>query len=286
MTPYKFPLILSLLLFTALLFLSPGLRAAEPGKLYVVGMGPAGPDLTAPRALAIVEKADVLLCSPRMPQRFAAFGTHIDPRKVAFDPWEKILGKDVRDLKKKDPARWALERDARIREVQGFILGKLDEGKTVALLDGGDPCVYGPSLQYLLQGFDDARFEVIPGMGAFNAAGAALKRSLTSDNVRFAFLTSPESLFGESWEKDDGILGDLAKYDTTMVLYMSLKSLNKVVERLSRHYPPDLPIAIVYYAGYSDKEKVLRSRLGSLLNDIETMDENWLGLFVAGPCAK
>ena len=53
------------------------------GKLYVVGMGPAGPDLTAPRALEIVEKADVLLCSPRMPQRFAAFGRTIDSKKIA-----------------------------------------------------------------------------------------------------------------------------------------------------------------------------------------------------------
>ena len=287
MTARRFLASCTLLLFTLLLLPSQAaLRAAEPGKLYVVGMGPAGPDLTAPRALAVIEKADVLLCSPRMPQRFAAFGTHIDPRKVAFDPWEKILGNEVRDLKKKDPTLWAKERDARIEEVQGFILERLKEGKTVALLDGGDPCVYGPSLQYLLQGFDDARFEVIPGMGAFNAAGAALKRSLTPENARFVFLTSPESLFGESWEKDDGILKDLAKYETTMILYMSLKTLDRIAERLSRYYPADLPIAIVYYAGYSGKETVLRTRLGSLLKDVKAMDENWLGLFVAGACAK
>jgi hypothetical protein len=31
--------------------------AAEEGKLYVVGMGPSGADLTAPRGLVVLEKA-------------------------------------------------------------------------------------------------------------------------------------------------------------------------------------------------------------------------------------
>ncbi|MEZ4603722.1 MAG: hypothetical protein R2861_10080 [Desulfobacterales bacterium] len=51
------------------------------------------------------------------------------------------------------------------------------------------------------EGFDDSLFEVIPGMGAFNAAGAALKRSLTPVDARFVMLTSPQSMFGENWEK-------------------------------------------------------------------------------------
>ena len=81
------------------------------GKLYVVGMGPAGPDLTAPRALAIVEKADVLLCSPRMPQRFAAFGRTIDPSKIAFDPWKGVFDKKSQHLKRSDPKAWRKQMD-------------------------------------------------------------------------------------------------------------------------------------------------------------------------------
>ena len=51
-----------------------GAPAAETGRLYVVGMGPAGADLTAPRALEIVRKADVFLCSPGMPEKFSKIG--------------------------------------------------------------------------------------------------------------------------------------------------------------------------------------------------------------------
>lgn len=272
--------------FFVLLLLPFSAQGAQMGKLYVVGMGPAGPDLTAPRALAVVENADVYLCSPRMPERFARFGTHIDPKKVAFDPWERVMGKEVEKDKKSDSEGAVARRKERVAKVQAFIMEKVREGKTVAMMDGGDPCVYGPSLHYLLEGFDPTLFEVVPGMGAFNAAAAALKTTVTPSDVRFVALTSPKSLFGESWEKGDEILKDLSKYETTMILYMSLSSMSKAAERFRKYYSPDLPIAVVYYAGYPDKERVLRSSLGKIEQDLKTMDEKWLGLVIMGQCAK
>ncbi len=260
--------------------------AAQRGKLYVVGMGPSGPDLTAPRALEIVEKADVLLCSPGMPKKFARFGKHIDPQKVAFNPWEELFGQEMKELRKTNYQEWEKKSKKQVKKVQDFVLQKIKEGKRVVMMDGGDPCIYGPSLNYLLQGFDDTLFEVIPGMSALNAAAAALKRSLTPDEVRFVLLTSPESLFGESWEKGDEILKDLSKYETTMILYMSLSSLNRVIELFKKHYPLDLPIAVVYYAGYPDIENVLKSKLGSIVEDIKKMNESWLGLVVIGKCVE
>jgi len=71
-----------------------------------------------------------------------------------------------------------------------------------------------------------------------------------------------------------------------MVWYMSIRSMERVVEKFKKYYPPDLPIAIVYYAGYTEKQKVLRSRLENILTDVREMDEKWLGLFIAGDCAE
>jgi precorrin-4 methylase len=272
--------------FVSILCLFLNAYANNSGKLYVVGMGPAGPDLTAPRALSIVQKADVILCSPGMPKKFKMFGTYIDSGKVAFNPWEGIMGEKVSRLKKTDYDAWAAGAEKQRKKVQEFVRSKIEKGKTVVMMDGGDPCVYGPSLHYLLKGFDESLFEVVAGMGAFNAAGAALKRSFTSNDVRFVLLTSPQSMFGKNGEKGDDILKDLSKYETTMIWYMSLRSIAKVVAQLQKYYPPDLPIAIVYYAGYPDKEKVLKSRLASIVNDVKKLDEQWLGLFVAGKCAE
>jgi len=49
------------------------------------------------------------------------------------------------------------------------VLQQIKAGKTVVMLDGGDPCVYGRSLYWLLKGFDDRYFEIIPVMSAFNS---------------------------------------------------------------------------------------------------------------------
>lgn len=256
------------------------------GRLYVVGMGPAGPDLTAPRALAIVERADVLLCSPRMPQRFAAFGRAIDPGKIAFDPWERVLGTESESLKRSDPQAWTERRESRVKEVQAFLMEKIREGKTVAMLDGGDPCVYGPSLEVLLKGFDPSLFEVIPGMGSVNAAAAALKRPLATEDSRFAMLASYESLFGPGPDAREDVLKEISRHKSTLVLYMSLRFMKDLVERLERYYPPDLPVAVVYFAGYPDKETVVRGTLKTIEEQVRQKDETWLGLVIVGEAAR
>jgi precorrin-4 methylase len=253
------------------------------GKLYVVGMGPAGPDLTAPRVLSIVEKADFILCSPGMPKRFDRFGGYIDPSKVAFNPWEGILDDESRN---KDPQARAAAKEKQRKKVHDFVLEKINAGQTVVIMDGGDPCIYGPALNHLLVGLDDRYYEVIPGMGAFNAAAAALKRSMTCEEARFVMLTSPKSLFGDEADPKDEILKDMSKYKATMVFYMSLKNMKNLAEKLITYYPPDLPVAVVYYAGYVDKESVLKSTLENIAQDIQQMDENWLGLVVMGECIK
>lgn len=275
---------------TLLLLLSltaPGsVMAREKGKLYVIGMGPAGPDLTAPRALAIVETADVLLCSPRMPRRFAAFGRTIDPLKIAFDPWKRIFDKKTQHLKRSDPKAWSEQVEKWRKEIQDFVLRKIDEGKIVAMMDGGDPCMYGPSLQYLLQGFDDNLFEVIPGMGAVNAAAAALKRPLTTDDTRFVIIMSYESLFGDKSEQREDLLRDISRYKSTLVLYMSLRSMKNLVDRFAKYYPWNLPVAVVYYAGYADKETVVRGTLKTIEQKTRKIDEKWLGLVIIGEAAE
>lgn len=281
MARFKYPMAASTF-FLIICFIISISYAGEKGKLYVVGMGPAGPDLTAPRALAVTEEADVILCSPGMPKKFEKFGKHIDPDKVAFNPWEGIHGEKAGKLKKTNYKEWIQRVEKQRKKVQAFVTQQIELGRTVAMLDGGDPCVYGPSLYWLLKGFDERCLEVIPGMSAFNAASAALKRPMTGDKTRFVMLTSPRSLFGESHEKGDSILKDISRYDVTMVFYMSLSSMDRLVEEFRKYYPPDLPMAIVYYAGYAEKEKVLRSRLGTILDDLKKVDEKWLGLLIAG----
>jgi precorrin-4 methylase len=59
-----------------------------------------------------------------------------------------------------------------------------------------------------------------------------------------------------------------------------------VAEKFRSYYQPDLPIAVIYYAGYTDKETVLRSTLATIDKDISAMNEKWLGLVVIGECVR
>ena len=267
----------------AVLCIPYGAGAEKNGKLYVVGMGPAGPDLTAPRALEIVKKADYYFCSPRMPLRFEAFKDYIDPTKVVYFEDE---GEAKRKGGKIDSQSRKAARKQKRKKTQAFIMEKIKAGKTVVMMDGGDACVYGPTLNGLLLGLDEKYYEVVPGLGAFNAAAAAMKRSMTCDESRFVMLTSPRSLLGKNMAPEDGILKDLAKYKTTMVLYMSLGKLKDMTAELKKYFPPDYPVSVIYYAGYVDRETVLKTSLGKIEEDVQKMDEKWLGLVVMGECAN
>ena len=146
--------------------------------------------------------------------------------------------------------------------------------------------MYGPSLQYILKDLDDHFFEVIPGMGAVNAAAAALKRPLTTEDSRFVMLASYESLFGEGLQPQEDLLKDISKYKSTLVLYMSLRSMRALVDRFMKYYPADLPVAAVYFAGYADKEYVLRGSLKNIEEQVRKVDEKWLGLVIIGEAAR
>ncbi len=253
------------------------------GKVYIIGMGPAGPDLLTLRAIEVLKKADIILCSNSMLKDFREL---IPASKVAFDLWKGIHGKKALELRKKDPKKWHARIEKRKKLVQHFLLEKIKEGKTVAILERGDPCVFGPSLYWLLEGFDDQYIEIVPGMSAFNAAAALLKRPMTGRGVRFVMLTSPFSLFGKTDKEADEILRDLSKYNITMVFYMALGSIERLVKKFKKYYPPDLPIAVVYYAGYSEKEKVLRSTFSTILEDLKGFKKTWLALVIVGKSIK
>ncbi|MCD6561993.1 MAG: hypothetical protein J7L16_09595 [Deltaproteobacteria bacterium] len=279
----KFITVLLFAIFVSIHSLALPAYAKEEGKLYVIGMGPSGPDLTAPRGLAILEKADIFLCPPYIQMNFPG---QIDPAKVAFDPWEGIHDEEAMKLRKTDYDKWLQRVEKRKKKVFNFVMDAINKKKTVVMLDGGDPCVYGPSLYWLLKGFDHRYLEVIPGISAFNAASAALKKPMIGEGINFVMLTAPHSMFGRSFKKGDDLLKELSGYNVTMVFYMALSSMDKLVEKFSRYYPPDLPMAIVYYAGYPDKQMVLKTSLRTVLDDLKKTDEKWLGLLIIGKAVK
>jgi precorrin-4 methylase len=280
-------LLIPLILLQSILISNIAWTKPLEGKFYVIGTGPSGPQLATTKALDCIKKADILLCSPSLQKRFSDY---LKNKTILCNPWENLWeykGKSWKEILNSDPEFIKEFQEQRIDRREKIVLKikeEMKKGKIVALLDSGDPCLFGPS-HWFIEGFDPKNVEIIPGVGAFSAAMAALKKSsIPAHNSRFVLQTAPSFLLNQ--EKQQDFMKYISHTQGTLVFYMALPKIERLIRKLQSNYPSDYPIAIVYYAGYSDKELVVKGTLNSILNKIKDVDENWLGMVIVGQCLE
>ena len=249
------------------------------GKFYVVGTGPAGPQMATLQALDIIKQVDAVVAPDKHVKLFAEY---IEGKPVLFDPWEGFWdynGKFIIDLNKDEIDKFQVKRFSLRDERVNRIKELLTQGKDVALLDSGNPCFFGPSHWYVEQ-FDEQDIVIIPGMGCEAAALAALGKSIIpSYDARFVMQTAPLYMMDL-----DEILNDLNQYPASIVAYMALRNPKKLFARLEKVYPADTPCAVVYWAGYPDKQHIIRGTVADMGQKIseEEQNENDMGLLFIG----
>lgn len=245
-------------------------RTGKKPEFYLVGMGPGDADLITLRGLKTIEGADSIVCSKRTQEKFAPYLEGKELLDSSSYRLSRYYGKDCSEFKGKERKECEKYTNKRNKLV-GKIRKAIGEGKTVAVLAGGDPFIYGPSV-WFLEEFADLDPVAVPGLSSFNAANAALAKTVTSSKpTKSVILTigySPES---------HKIIEDLAVHKATMVIYMP-KDLEDIIGRLSTHYPSETPIALVSYAGYKGKERVIKGTLETILDKIG--DEKELRLYL------
>ncbi|AEB07966.1 SAM-dependent methyltransferase [Desulfobacca acetoxidans] len=268
------------LIFLLLTFMAcPGMAAPPPaGKFFLVGLGPAGPEHTTLKALETIKKADLVLCHPELA---VPFQTYLQGKEV-FDPWKELwVNPEKKNLKPEERRELLAEKEKQRDEFIKQMKVRLSQGQNIALLTGGDPTVYSRTF-WLMKGLDDDAVEIIPGLGAITASMAALKRASTGAKARFVLQTAARSFLGKT--DPDDLARNLSKYNGTLVFYMGLKEIDNLLNTLKKYNPGDLPVAIVYYAGYPDKEKVVKGTLDTILAKITPEQEKWWGMIVVGRC--
>jgi len=232
----------------------------EATKLYLVGVGPGDPDLITLRAIKVIKEADLIFCSERLQEKFAPY---LQRKEVVHGYWRLFpyYGKDPAEFE--DEQRRECEQITRKRN--GFIAmlrQAIERGKTVAVLDGGDPLIYGP-WAWCLEEFEDLKPVVVPGLSCFNAANAALRRGITtSEHTKSVILTASD------WPGKTDTIDKLSVHRSTMVLFTMRTEFRKFIEKLSTNYPAHTPVAVVKHAGYVEKEEVIKATLGTILNQI------------------
>ncbi len=189
-------------------------RAARPGTLYGVGVGPGDPELITVKAQRLLQRAAVL-CVPKSREEgesyVRGFVSHlVDTKRQQLLELVFPMTKDRAVLEQHWEA--ALER----------LLVPLRQGRDVAFVTEGDPFIYSTFMHlYCLvrERHPDLPVEVIPGVSSINASAAAAGLPLVDGAERLAIL--PATYEG------DHLAGIVQQFDTVVLL-----KVNRVFDRV------------------------------------------------------
>ena len=137
------------------------------------------------------------------------------------------------------------------------------EGKDVARLHSGDLSVFS-AMGEQLRRLDQAGVPttVTPGVPAFAAAAAALKRELTLPGLAQSLvLTRTSGRASPMPERET--LAAFAATGATLAIHLSIHALESVAAELIPFYGRDCPAAVVARASWPD-ERIVRAPLGEI----------------------
>jgi precorrin-4/cobalt-precorrin-4 C11-methyltransferase len=207
--------------------------------VYFIGAGPGAADLITVRGQRLLERCAVCLYAGSiMPDDLLAL---CPPNAKIVDTGPLTLEQIVNELADADAV-----------------------GHDVARLHSGDPSLYSALAEQCRRldalGVD---YEIVPGVPAFTAAAAALKRELTVPGVaQTVTLTRVATLSTPMPPGED--LAALAQSGATLVLHLAAAQIDAVVAQLLEGgYQPETPAAVVAFASWP-QQTVLRGTLAGI----------------------
>jgi precorrin-4 methylase len=242
-------------------------------KLYVIGMGCADTNLVTLEAISHVAGADAFVCPPDLQKRFARYMGGKPVLLNIYDFAPPVLRKENPGLSNDEYDK--LMNKKRAHSVK-IIQENLDKGKTVAILDYGDPTIWS-GWSWAMEYFDEKIIEIVPGLSSFNASNALLERNIGCNGS--IILTTSRGIM-----EHPGMLKPLSEKGETLCIFMGLKDVGALVTEFKKHYEGKTPACLVYKAGYSGSEHIIQTTLDGLKKASDEYAEKFLGLIYLGPC--
>jgi len=221
-----------------------------------VGAGPGAADLITVRGARLLRHADVVI--------FA--GSLVDRELVR----RYATSADVYD-----------SAGMTLSEVIAVMMDAIAAGRSVVRLHTGDPSIYG-AIQEQMEALDriGIDYQVVPGVTSAFAAAAALKQELTLPEVsQTVIFTRVE---GRTPVPENEQLAKIAALGATLVIYLSVGMIEKVVEQLLQGaYTPQTAAAVVCRASWED-EQIIRGSLGDLAATVRAAGIDRQALIIVG----
>ncbi|GLI93818.1 precorrin-4 C(11)-methyltransferase [Methylocystis echinoides] len=157
-----------------------------------------------------------------------------------------------------------------------------DRGQDVARLHSGDLSIWsavGEQTRRLRA--LDIPYTMTPGVPAFAAAAAALKRELTLPEVAQSLVLTRTSGRASAMPPRE-TLATFAQSGATLAIHLSIHVLARVVEELTPFYGADCPVALVYRASWPD-ETIVQGTLADIEAQAAQAPMERTALILVGP---
>lgn len=225
--------------------------------VHFIGAGPGAPDLITLRGRDLIATCPVCLYAGSLVPR--ALLDHCPPGARIVDTAPLSLDEIV--------AEFAAAHEA---------------GQDVARLHSGDLSVWSAAGEQMRR-LDALAipYTVTPGVPAFAAAAAALKRELTLPGIAQSLVLTRTSGRASSMPERE-TLATFAASGTTLAVHLSIHAIDRVVAELTPFYGPDCPVAVVFRASWPD-ERVLSGTLATIAAQVEAAGLERTALILVGP---
>lgn len=225
--------------------------------VHFIGAGPGAPDLITLRGRDLIGACPVCLYA----------GSLIPKAMLDWCPeGARIIDTAPLDL------------DAIIAEMQAAHAA----GQDVARLHSGDLSIWSATGEQMRR-LDALAipYSVTPGVPAFAAAAAALKRELTLPGLAQSLVLTRTSGRASAMPPKE-TLATFAASGATLAVHLSIHVIDTVVAELTPFYGVECPVAIVFRASWPD-ERVLRGTLATIAGQVRDSGLERTALILIGP---
>jgi precorrin-4/cobalt-precorrin-4 C11-methyltransferase len=225
--------------------------------VHFIGAGPGAPDLLTIRAQRLIAASPVCLYA----------GALVPTEVLAHAP---------------DGARVVDTRHLHLDQIVAEMQRAHAAGHDVARLHSGDLSLYSATAEQTRR--LDALgipWDLTPGVPAFAAAAAALRRELTIPALAQTVVLTRYGRRASPMPRGEDLAG-LAAHGATLVVHLGAQAIDEIVDVVEPHYGDDCPVAIVARASWPD-ETILRGTLATIAAQVRAHGIRRTATILVGP---
>jgi len=221
-----------------------------------LGAGPGDPELITVKGQRALARADVVFYA----------GSLVSPAVLG---WAQP-GADLIDTAPLD-----------LEQIVSGIIQAHRAGKQVVRVHSGDTALFSAMQEQLeILEREEIPCQVIPGVTAAAAAAAALGQELTLPEVTQTVILTRAA--GRTPVPEREALGELARHGASLVIYLSIKLIEKVVAELTSAYGPETPAVVAYRVSWPDQQ-IIRGTLADIAAKVKEAGIERQALILVSP---